>query len=213
MLNDAIPLENGRVTIGLRGETYHARVWVSGLGRYAARTLKTRDLEEAKKLARRYLWEIEERQKHGLPVASKAFAEVIDEYVAKRRLDHLRAATSRGMLRQIERIAKFWREFVGRRSVSDVGDRELKEYIDWRRNYYSRKGSLPRNAKLYPTDASLQFEIMVGKAVLSWSTDRGYRGTLPKPSFSFTAKKKGAFGPRSAKKTSLNLVPPFSTPQ
>lgn len=96
------------------------------------------------------------------------------------------------MLRQIKRVVKFWREFSGTKSIENVGDKELKDYVDWRRDYYSRQKKLPRNAKLVPTDKTLQWEIMLGKAILKWATELGLRGNKPRPSFSFTPKIKRA---------------------
>lgn len=96
------------------------------------------------------------------------------------------------MLRQIKRVVKFWREFSGTKSIENVGDKELKNYVNWRRDYYSRQKKLPRNAKLVPTDKTLQWEIMLGKAILKWATELGLRGNKPRPSFSFTPKIKRA---------------------
>lgn len=189
-LTNLIPLENGRVVVGLRGRVYYARIRLSDLGKYAERSLKTTDLDQAKNRARRLLWEIEERQTNGHPIQSKRVSEVIDAYVSMRETEFQRGQTKAGMLRQVKRIAKFWREYLGKRNVADVGDKELKGYLPWRRDYYTRKGSLPRNANLYPEDKTLQFEIMVGKAMMNWATDLGHRGSQPKLSWAFTAKNK-----------------------
>jgi integrase len=165
-------------------------VWLSDVGKYHEKSLKTADLEQAKSRARRMLWEIEKRQSEGQPVRSKKMTDVIDAYVAMRETEYQRGKTKAGMLRQIKRIAKFWREYIGTRFVAEIGDVELKGYLPWRREYYTRKGMLPRNARLFPEDKTLQFEVMVGKAMLNWATDSGFRGNQPKLSWSFTAKNK-----------------------
>ena len=44
--------------------------------------------------------------------------------------------------------------------------------------------------KINPTDKTLQFDVMIGKAVINWAHERGDRGLLPLPTFTFTPKKK-----------------------
>lgn len=201
-LTDLIPLEQGRVVIGLRGARYYARVWISDLKKYKEQSLRTSDREEAISRGRKFLWSIEEKRRQGLPLASKSSAIIIDAYVKMREAENRRGATSDGMLRQIKRIARFWKEYLGRRSIAEVTDRDLKGYVEWRRNYYLRTPPTSPNAKVHPTDKSIQFEMMIGKAVLRWAVDKGLRPNTP-INFSFTAKNKRvrpAFDERDYKK-------------
>lgn len=99
------------------------------------------------------------------------------------------------MLRQIKRAVKFWREYAGSKPIHTVGDPELRDYVEWRRDYYtvryvSAGKPLPQNAKLHPTDKTLQWELMLGKANLKWAHDKGLRGSAPRPTFAFTPKVK-----------------------
>jgi integrase len=50
------------------------------------------------------------------------------------------------MLRQIIRVAKFWREYAG----AAIDDKVMREFIPWWRDYYSQ---LQKNAKLHPIGA------------------------------------------------------------
>jgi integrase len=63
-------------------------------------------------------------------------------------------------------------------------------FILWRRDYYSSFAVLPKNAKLPPTDKTLQFDMMVGKAIVRWAHEQGLRGNKPHITVSYTPKKK-----------------------
>jgi integrase len=56
---------------------------------------------------------LEHKANQGLPPKSKLFSAVIDEYVQFRERDYQHGKTTAGMLRQIIRIVKFWREYAG----------------------------------------------------------------------------------------------------
>jgi hypothetical protein len=55
----------------------------------------------------------ERRLEEGLPSRSRSFAAVIDGYIAYRERVHRHGKTSAGMLRQIIRVSKFWRDSSG----------------------------------------------------------------------------------------------------
>ena len=115
---------------------------------------------------------------------------MIDEYVAYRELQERQRRTSTYMLRQIKRVVKFWREYIGHQSIETIGNKELSGYIEWRKSYYSQLASLPKNARLNPTDKTLQWESMLGKAIIKWAHEQGYRGNQQLPTFTFTPKVK-----------------------
>ena len=133
------------------------------------------------------------------PIVTRAFNVVIDEYVAWRERDHeLRRQTphpstkrtSAAMLRQVQRVVKFWREYAGTRAIDSIDDKTLRGYVPWRKAYYSQVAELPKNAKLHPADKTLEWEIMLGKALIKFAHEQGYRGTKALPTFSFSAKNK-----------------------
>jgi hypothetical protein len=68
------------------------------------------------------------------------------------------------MLRQIIRVAKFWREYAGGLAVEAIDDKVMREFIPWRRDYYSKFAKLPKNAKLHPTDKTLQWDMMLARS-------------------------------------------------
>ena len=112
-------LEDGKLTIFKRSGVFYARIRFSP-GKYTWRSLKTSDEANAVRAGRRLLFQMEHRADAGLPPKSKTFGAVIDDYVRFRERDHQQGRTSAGMLRQIIRVAKFWREYAGGRSRSSL---------------------------------------------------------------------------------------------
>jgi len=157
-------LEDGKLTIFKRSGTYYARIRLPS-HKYTWRSLKTSDEAKAIGLGRRLLFQIEQRADQGLPPKSKKFSKVIDDYIRYRERDHQHGKTSAGMLRQIIRVSKFWREYAGRLAVDAIDDKVMREFIAWRRDYYSKFKKLPKNARLHPTDKTLQWDMMLGKAI------------------------------------------------
>ncbi len=94
------------------------------------------------------------------------------------------------MLRQIIRVSKFWREYAGHLAVEAIDDKVMREFIPWRRDYYSSFKILPKNARLHPTDKTLQWDMMLGKAVVKWAHEQGLRGKQALPTVTFTPKRK-----------------------
>jgi hypothetical protein len=70
---------------------------------------------------------------------------VIDEYVALRERQQTQGRTSIHRLRQIKRVVKFWREYIGDQSIESIGNKELSGYVrmvtrmyPWRELHESR---------------------------------------------------------------------------
>ena len=65
------------------------------------------------------------------------------------------------MLRQIKRVVKFWIAYCGNMAVDKVDDAVLKDFVAWRKDYYHKlpKDKLPKNARINPTDKTLQWEL------------------------------------------------------
>ena len=126
-------LEDGRLTIFKRSGIFYARMRTTASGRYIWRSLKTTDEQTAIRAGRRLLFHLEQRIDQGLPPKSKLFSAVIDDYVRYRDRDHAHGKTSAGMLRQIVRVSKFWREYAGHLPVEAIDDKVMREFIPWRR--------------------------------------------------------------------------------
>ena len=113
-------LEDGKLTVFRRAGIYYARIRISPV-KYIWRSLKTSNEKTAVDLGRRLLFQIEQRADQGFPQKSKSFAAVIDDYIAYRERDHRHGGTSAGMLKQIVRVSKFWREYAGQLAVEASG--------------------------------------------------------------------------------------------
>jgi hypothetical protein len=123
-------LEDGRLTIFKREGVFDARIRLLASARCVWRSLRTSKEQAAIDLGRRLLFQIEQRAEQGLPLESKLFAAVIDDYIAYRERDHRHGKTSAGMLRQIIRVSKFWREYAGHLAVETIDDKVMREFIE-----------------------------------------------------------------------------------
>jgi hypothetical protein len=183
-------LEDGKLTIFRRSGVFYARLRISPGKKYIWRSLKTSDEATAIRAGRKRHFQIEERAELGLPAKSQLFSVVIDDYILFRERDHQHGKTSEGMLRQIVRVSKFWRKYAGQLPIESIDDKVMRDFIPWRRDYYSKFKKLPKNAKLHPTDKTLQWEMMLGRAIVKWAHVQGLRGNKPLPTVTFTAKRK-----------------------
>src|SRR4051795_4973702 len=113
-------LDDGKLTIFRRNGTYYARLRTTASDKYIVRSLKTTNEQNAIQAGRRLLFQIEQRADQGLPLKSKSFAAVVDDYIRFRERDHRHGRTSAGMLRQIIRVSKFWREYAGALPVDAI---------------------------------------------------------------------------------------------
>ena len=195
-------LAGGKLLLFTRNGIFQARVY-RGERQYLFRSLKTTDLKQARNLALRFLHETEFKQTAGMPLQQLTLAAVINEYVAMRQRQNEQGArvttntsikqhTSIYMLRQMQRVVKFWVAYCGNLSVEKIDNAVLADYIGWRKDYYRRipKDKWPRNAKLNPTDKTLEWETTLIRTILKYATERGYRGNAPLPTYRFRALKK-----------------------
>lgn len=194
-------LEDGNVFLYSRNGIFYARVYKGeGSRKYIHRSVKTRNLPEARQRAKRFFYEIEFRKAEALPLQQVTFAKVIDEYVSLRQQQYDRSLldkvnrstlqqTSIHMLRQIKRVVKFWIEYCGKRAVDKIDNAVLQEYVQWRKDYYHRmpKEDLPKNARINPADKTLEWEVTLAKTMLKFADERGYRGKIPLPNWRFVS--------------------------
>ena len=189
-MEDKARVEGGLGLVYKRGGTYYARVRIAP-NKYVYRSLKTGNKAVAVRAAQKLVHKIEFQTEHELPVQTKKFGDVITEYVIFRKTQHEQGSTSKYMLRQIERVSKFWIEYAGKKLLTAIDNATLSDFIEWRRAFYHKipKEQRPKNARLNPTDKTLQWEMMLGKAIIKWAHDKGYRGKTQLPTHVFTVKK------------------------
>ncbi len=204
-------LEGGKVLLFQRNGIFQARVY-KGERRYIYKSLKTREIEQARKAAVRLFYELEFRKEQNLPLQTKRLSEVIDEYIRLRQAQHDKGTYKRGrsqsghhtsphMLRQVKRVSKFWREYAGKMAIDRIDNAVLADYVPWRRDYYHRMppDEIPRNAKLNPADKTLEWETTFALSLLKFAHERGYRGAKPLPNFRHKAS-------RTVTRPAFNLV-------
>ena len=196
-MEDELRLEAGKLVLFRRNGLWQARIAI-GKRRYLWKSLKTSNSAEAKRAGLKLFHQVEFKIEEGLPVQSRSFSDVIDQYIAERQRDHdlgqdaKRGSsikhTSDSMLRQIKRVSKFWQEYAGKRAVDAIDDKVLRDFIPWRKSYYHQQDHIHHNARLDPTDKTLQFDLMIGKMFIKYAHDQHYRGNKPLPTFTFTPK-------------------------
>jgi hypothetical protein len=195
-------LEGGNVLLYSRSGIFYGRVYKGeGTRKYIHRSLKTRNLIEARKLAIKFYYEIEFRKEEALPLQQKSFKDVIDEYVKLRQQQYERGTTvtinnsskqetSIYMLRQIKRVSKFWIEYCGKKAVDKIDNVVLQDYVQWRKNYYHNmpEEKWPKNARPNPKDKTLEWEVGLAKTLIKFAHERGYRGKSALPDWRFKSK-------------------------
>lgn len=188
-MQDEHRIFDGKGVVYRRGGAFYVRLHV-GPNKYKHRSLKTGNKALAIKAAEKLCYELEFKAQHGIPIDAKPFGEVVAEYVAFRRKQHEQGYTSAHSMRQIERVAQFWVAYAGNKLVTSIGNDQLRDYVTWRRDYYTTHPTKHHNAKKHPQDKTIQWDIMLGKAIIKWAHERGYRGLIPLPTFTFVPKKK-----------------------
>lgn len=194
-------LVEGKALLFSRAGVFQVRLY-KGERQYIYKSLKTRDLNKARDLAMRAYYELEFRKEQNLPLQQKRFSEVLNEYEQFRAAQNAKGThrhrnkanqqqTSDHMLRQIQRVSKFWHEYCGNKAVDKIDNAVLRDYVDWRREYYNRIAPhlRPRNHSLNPADKTLEWETTFALTVLKYAQERGYRGNVPLPSFRHIAQR------------------------
>jgi site-specific recombinase XerD len=191
----------GALRLYTRNGIFQARVYI-GARRYLTKSLKTRKLEEARKAADYFWYEIQIKKDNNLPIKGRRFSEVIAEYLKLRKTQNQRGLkkspdrrsqeyTSDQNLRQMVRVSKFWLEYCGGKSVETIDNAVLTDYVSWRRDYYSKipEKDRPRNYSLHPADKTLEWETVFALTLLKYAHERGYRGAKQMPDYYYKASK------------------------
>ena len=185
-MEDAVYVRDGLVVFTREG-IYQMRLKIAPQ-RYVYKSLKTRNKRDALEKARREFFKFEDRTEQGLAYVTPTVKKVLAEYDAYRTKENEQGRTKDGMLRQVKRVQKFWIEFIGDKQIDRVDNKDFEQYETWRRQYYSKLKTLPRNAALVPTDKTMHWETTFFKTVIKWATQKGYRGNKSVPTYTFKLK-------------------------
>jgi integrase len=180
---------DGKVQLQLRNGIYQARIYKGkGTREYVWKSTETCEFEAACQKAMQFYAETQYKKANDIPLVSPKFSTVLNEYVAMRQAQYERGNYVRGKrkaagqqtsvynLRQIKRKAKFWHEYMGATQMHKITNALLRDYVDWRRDYYHRMlpEQRPQNCSLNPADKTLQDETVFALSVLKWAAERGY---------------------------------------
>ena len=190
-------LKDGELLLYSRNRIFYARIYKGETTRqYLFRSLRTRDLHQAREKADEFFHEIRIKKRDNLPLDHKRFKDVIAEYLKLRKSQFERGTydqankanqqqTSEQNLRQMVRVSKFLVAYCGTMVVDKVDNAVLADYVPWRRDFYRRmpEHKRPRNHALDPADKTLEWETTFALTVLKWAHERGYRGQKPLPKF------------------------------
>lgn len=186
---NVVRLCDGKVQLQLRNRIFYARICKGeGTRGYVWKSTREREFEAACQKAMQFNAEAEYKKANNIPLVSPTFSRVLNEYVAMRQAQYERGNYVRGKrkaagqqtsyynLRQIKRKARFWHEYMGNTQMHKITNALLRDYVDWRRDYYHRipADKRPRNHKLNPADKTLQDETVFALSVLKWAAERGY---------------------------------------
>ncbi|MGE5478134.1 MAG: tyrosine-type recombinase/integrase [Bacteroidales bacterium] len=174
-----------RASVFLRGNVYCARYTilntkVSGRNRYVTETLKTKDLHVAIARAHVRLAEIIRNEKLGASVSNVKVEAEIDAFMKEYRtgVEQGLINYSRHMLRGYERsVVRYWREYVGKKRLQDIGYADMEAYEGWRQSYWERKEAqgekLHGNSKRRAARRTVEWEIGAFKQFLGWARRKG----------------------------------------
>jgi hypothetical protein len=190
-------LKNGELLLFSRNRIFYARIYKGeGTRRYLFRSLKTKDLHQAREKADEFFHEIRLRKRDNLPLDTKRFKDVMAEYLKLRKSQFERGTykqankvnqqqTGEQNLRQMVRVSKFLVAYCGNMAIEKVDNAVLADYVPWRRDFYRRmpEHQRPRNYRLDPADKTLEWETTFALTVIKWAHERGYRGQKPLPKF------------------------------
>ena len=144
-------LADGKVSVYARslrgGETYYARFKVTKRSlandqRYITETLSTSNLELAKERARQRYVEIVHLEKQNRAIRSGTVAEEIDLFMKDYETNLAKGISgySPHMYRGFRKsIARYFRDYLGRKALQDVSFDDLGNYETWRQSYGERR--------------------------------------------------------------------------
>ena len=166
----------GRITIfkregALKG-TWHYRLRIRGRAKSIFRSAKTTDREEAIRIAETQYEDISYLVRHGREVAtdmkfSRLWTMFCSAHQVQQSSVHRRKHYEGNGTR-------YFVPFLGDKRVSAISDSVVDDYWRWRLEFWSKRSDAPANAKLLPSNKTLQMEAQMLKQVFRWALRKGY---------------------------------------
>ncbi len=146
--------------------------------RHIVKSLKTDDLDEAIKRARKEFAKLQVLQDQDIALKKVTVGEALDKFLSQYK-DNLDAGIS-GFTKHMYRgfrksIDIYWREYVGHKSLNSLSIIDFENYEAWRRKWAKntkRKKKLHGNYKTEISRRTIQWEVNAFKQMLRWCSQR-----------------------------------------
>ena len=174
---------------------WYVRFSIKGHGQIR-KCLETEDRTEADRRAYRLWCEAVDRNKQGLQVREKRFADVAEEYI-----DHIDVLVGRGKKKEhmrtldIPTIKRYFIPFFGNKIIDRIRVKDIGDYTEWRTSYwvsgpgsniefitYKRAGrqiKSPVNRHEIASPSRLKREATMLRQVFNFAVSRGYITVAP----------------------------------
>jgi len=184
-LIDKLELHPGLIIFlrgGVKHHNWYCRIKIPKEDRYKTISLKTADIDEAKKKATRHSYDIETRIQHQVPVFEKTFAEVANEYHDFQKLLALAKDITMSRWKIVgSYIRLHLLPFMNNTQITQVGDKEWKTYPLWRKNEggnlivkKGKKGAPDEKTIVPAKDGAIRQEMMTFRAIMNFAADKQY---------------------------------------
>lgn len=148
-----------KVLIERRGDYWHFRLWLEGEGKYVRESLKTRDLETAKKRAEARYIELRADQMNGKRHFSITAEEGVNLYLASKDAEVELGTITKGRRGTISTHLSHWLAYIGR-------DKKLKELDrSAAKGYFAHRSKHSQRSVAHTTLANEQCTI---NAMMTW---------------------------------------------
>lgn len=182
-----IELRGGQLKLYTRPDDphgfWHCRFKLERTGKFIRRSLKTTDLNDARRMADNLFDELRFKDRSGERIRQIRFADVASDYDAIAERETREGRLSKGRLGFVRgTIRRYMVPFFGQYALGDITPAVLAQYDEWRLDYWkSGPGSLQRkpNSKTVPSSKTLMMEQGVLRQILKYAVETGQLEHLP----------------------------------
>ena len=147
-------------------------------------SLKTEEYNKAKSEALKRYAEISQRQERGLKIKATTVSQALDDFLSEyaERLANGQSGYTSNILRNLRKsVDIYWREYLGKKDIEDVSDKDMEGYEQFRRKYAKntdrKKGKWGQQYRDTVAAATLKGEINYFRQFLRWCAQRNiYKG-------------------------------------
>ncbi len=180
-----IELRGGRLVVYTRADdrhgTWHCRFRLAG--KLLRRSLRTKDLEDAKRAAETLFEELSYKARTKQPLKTTVFEQVARDYLRKAERLTLEGNLSEGRLGLVKgTLERYLLPYFGKRAINEISTADFADYDDWRLDYWTRGYGADRvkaNAAMTPAAKTLVMEQSVLRQVLRHGVEMGAIEHLP----------------------------------